>query len=371
MTSTIFLNCHFSADERDREWYFGGQYTEALPSRGPRQTDLAAVVTDGSVSFYAASIKWWCCEDLVAPQPQRPPLAMHFSIALSLFLTALKATTAKPLRAKPTLLVFGDSKTDNGNSYLLTNKTWPADPAYYTGVFSNGPTWPFYLAPLIGASHIINHAYASATVNNSIAAGVGGVNFDIPIPSVTDQVAEFIASGQEERCRKPETLVVLYIGANDAFFGGPTLDVAALTTSLLRNVQLLVDQGFRRFLLSGSQDNVLQPFYAMPSVDQAARDALGAYSKNWKGNITTALAQARFPRSVVVTLWDEYAAVKAIKEEAVETGVDVTVPCLQGAFGEVAERKLCADPAQHLFFDTYHPSTLMHASVARSIHAAL
>lgn len=32
------------------------------------------------------------------------------------------------------IVVFGDSYTDNGNAYRLSNKTWPADPAYYEGM---------------------------------------------------------------------------------------------------------------------------------------------------------------------------------------------------------------------------------------------
>ncbi|CEH14727.1 lipolytic protein g-d-s-l family [Ceraceosorus bombacis] len=70
---------------------------------------------------------------------------MRCSVPLLVFgaLALASLASAKPVKLGliTQLVNFGDSLTDNGNgSYLLTNKTWPADPAYFNGRFSNGPT---------------------------------------------------------------------------------------------------------------------------------------------------------------------------------------------------------------------------------------
>jgi hypothetical protein len=62
------------------------------------------------------------------------------------------------------IVIIGDSFSDNGsslgyciyvyfvttnqlgNTYRFTNGTWPADPAYFEGRFSNGPAWVENLA---------------------------------------------------------------------------------------------------------------------------------------------------------------------------------------------------------------------------------
>ena len=78
--------------------------------------------------------------------------------------------SAEPRHSLQEIVVFGDSISDNGvclecqpqyldgslfpknigNAFKLTNGTWPADPAYFKGHFSNGPVWVEDLAETLG-----------------------------------------------------------------------------------------------------------------------------------------------------------------------------------------------------------------------------
>ena len=48
------------------------------------------------------------------------------------------------------LVVFGDSYSDHGNTYRSSHSTYPFSPAYWDGRFSNGPVWVEYLARHFG-----------------------------------------------------------------------------------------------------------------------------------------------------------------------------------------------------------------------------
>lgn len=67
------------------------------------------------------------------------------------FIAASPTTKTKTSGSIENLVVFGDSFSDDGNgAWVLTNHTWPADPAYYGGRFSNGPIWAEYVAKALG-----------------------------------------------------------------------------------------------------------------------------------------------------------------------------------------------------------------------------
>lgn len=117
---------------------------------------------------------------------------MLVSTALASGLLAAAATFASPtpLRASSpgSVIVFGDSLSDNGNgTYLLTNKKWPEDPAYFNGRFSNGPTWCEYVADSLGRQ-IRDDAFGGATLDNERVQGYTGRVSDIPVPSVFERI---------------------------------------------------------------------------------------------------------------------------------------------------------------------------------------
>ena len=59
---------------------------------------------------------------------------------------------------------------------------------------------------------------------------------------MVDQVNSFFSTHLDE-IEPCSTLAILVAGINDAFFGGPALNVRALTDSLVNNVKLLTAKG--------------------------------------------------------------------------------------------------------------------------------
>ncbi|KZW03230.1 hypothetical protein EXIGLDRAFT_725688 [Exidia glandulosa HHB12029] len=298
-------------------------------------------------------------------------------IALSVALSvpfACAAPTARGFGLSTTkiasLVVFGDSFSDNGNgTWTLTNHTWPADPAYYDGRFSNGMVWPEYLANIIGAYKLLDVSYGGATINNSIVQGYSGKDSTIPVPSVTEQVDSYLRYNFN-RSNAASTVSILLAGVNDAFFAGDGLDVRGLADSLTRSVKKLASKGIRTFVLPKTQPGSLLPYYSVYS-NASARAIQDKFSRDFHGNLTLSLKAARLPTSVKILLWDEMGVLKSILKKAQSSGSSITQPCLQGVYGEEPTRTLCSNPGKHAFFDVFHPSTKTHHAIAESFAALL
>ena len=70
------------------------------------------------------------------------------------------------------VIVYGDSLSDNGNLYALSGDTYPPSPPYYDGRFSNGPVAVEQLAADLGVP-LYDFAVAGATsgVGNYVDGG--------------------------------------------------------------------------------------------------------------------------------------------------------------------------------------------------------
>src|SRR5262245_39269890 len=92
-------------------------------------------------------------------------------LALCILSTALPAAAGHFTR----LVVLGDSLSDTGAVFAVTQGAAPASPPYYAGRFSNGPVWPEYLGAALSIP-VQNFAYGGTqTSSANLFDGLFGV----------------------------------------------------------------------------------------------------------------------------------------------------------------------------------------------------
>jgi phospholipase/lecithinase/hemolysin len=144
------------------------------------------------------------------------------------------------------LIVFGDSLSDVGNTSASTFGIQPGS-NYYQGRFSNGPTYAERLSSGLGLGALTrdgaggdNFAYGGAETN-----GPGGFE-GLFLNSLVEQVTEYL-DRLDGATPSPQTLFVVFIGANDYLRGGQT---SATTPAGVVQTQLnrLISAGARQLL---------------------------------------------------------------------------------------------------------------------------
>jgi thermolabile hemolysin len=133
-----------------------------------------------------------------------------------------------------TVVIFGDSLSDNGNLYALDSSQVPSA-TYWQGRFSNGPVWGEYLtdADLLDCT-LVDKAYAGAKTSGTPPPGV---------PGVVQQVAAYTAAAT----LPDNALFVIWVGAND-FIGGGT-DYAASVDNIETALEALATYGVENTLI--------------------------------------------------------------------------------------------------------------------------
>lgn len=263
------------------------------------------------------------------------------------------------------LIVFGDSFSDNGTgAWEVSSHTWPADPAYSSHAFSNGPVWPEDLSHALSAQ-LLDYAVGGATADNSVVTGYTGPNSTIRVPSAREQVERFL----REDAPREDDLFVHYIGANDILFDA-TITGSAVTSLINADVQRLWAAGAKHVLLANYPPVSAFPatyndatYRAIGPVYEASLDrGLANIQAAWRAYLRIGVVDVQGLFADIVANPGEY----GIRKEY----VDPPTPCLKGTYGSGA-RSVCTDPEKHLFWDGYHPVATVHERIAKLFERAL
>ncbi len=251
------------------------------------------------------------------------------------------------------IFVFGDSLSDTGNIFEITEGRNPPSPPYFDGRYSDGPVWVEYLALEleIGPADLTNYAFGGATT------GTMNQDSNPRVIGLQQQIERFVAN---QTSLDPDALYIIWAGAND-YLGGSASDPTQPVNQLITSIERLAERGAQTFLIANLPD-----LGELPATLNGERSpTLTTLSDRHNQGLVVrlnALSQARSPDVNIIVL-----DVNTLFEEVTANPegfgfADVTRACLAIQ---------CQNPGEFLFWDDIHPTTAAHQQIAALALSAL
>jgi phospholipase/lecithinase/hemolysin len=307
------------------------------------------------------------------------------------------------------LVVFGESTSDIGNTWVLTGReiwdptTWepteadpyglqtlptePVPPLYDNGRWSNGPMWVEELSERLGIRGRmtpsldggLNYAFTDALTGNgpnvrfSVWTGepiLDERGFPIyPVPGIGDQIEMY---ADNEVTVNEDHLVVLWVGANEILFSLESENPEAALATAIGNIRLhiieLVELGAKHILVPNQIDPSSAPFFANNPI---AQQAVQAATVGFNALLAEMLQALMYEIEGDVTIYamDFHALGEAVVEsECFDTETPASFFYL-GALAEGVPLEI-DDPFfdNFVFWDTVHPTAAVHALLAKAAY---
>jgi phospholipase/lecithinase/hemolysin len=308
----------------------------------------------------------------------RRALVLAAALAAAIFLGSCGGGSVSGPPLFMTMVAFGASVSDNGNSCNLIPSSCPPSPPYASGRFSNGPLWIDAVAARYGASAVpsrqggTNWAYAGARTG-----AVPGVTAPAAVPSLAAQIEQYLQ--RVGYVSKPETLFIVdatTVGnnINDALTlsatnpNAPVEVLTAAVTDVVSAILRLYASGARHIAVLNAPNVGLTP--RVQALGPAAVAGATQLSAQFNGALAQQIAGLRATSpGLNVYVADLFALNMQIAANPAAFGfTNVSEPCFNVA---VAPPTLCANPAQYAYWDTFHPTQSAGKLIADIMIAAI
>lgn len=315
----------------------------------------------------------------------RGGITMRFARTFSIFV-ALAFTPVLSVKASLLdLFVFGDSLSDTGNIFGISNiflpEPVPPPPYAPAGtddarILSNGPTWPTQLADTLGLAPP-NNVFVSQTLvgglNNFAVAGANtdatNVFSDALIGTgLQGQVALFALAGAVP---PPDAWHVIWAGANDLIFSlAPVTTAPQAVDNIIAAMEGLAMSGAENFLVLNLPPLGLTPRALAFGADYS--ELLNGATTLFNGMLASELNGFEAGNPFVdVKLLDIEALLGPGLLDPTAFGFEGLGPCFNQDTLPPGPTGICADDFSnandYIFWDTIHPSSAVHTIVADAV----
>ncbi|CAF1092809.1 unnamed protein product [Adineta ricciae] len=283
---------------------------------------------------------------------------MHFIFSLlfsfsSVFISVSSTRIPRFDRA----VFFGDSLTDNGNVYRLTNQTWPTSP-YYQGRFSNGPIW----VDQVNIANKTDYAYAGGTTDSNLVQGYTKSN-TVPVPGIRQQILSYINDSSQTTINYARTIYLIWAGGNDLLYD-PTLNVTSLVNSYSNCVRDLIALGAQNLIIFNAPPIEKFPYFSQQNqiaLQSALTNAINTALSTSIGTLQTTYS------NISLQLYDIYTLMIKMTTNQSYPFANTIDPCWN-TYSLNSTRNSCQDPSKYIFLDDFHITSTAHQLIADEIN---
>ncbi len=274
--------------------------------------------------------------------------------------------------------VMGDSLSDAGNIFNLTEGVVPENPLSFEGRFSDGEVWVEYFTQNFGLNPTLftvsspspegtNFAIGGSNSDNTNIINILQPDLPIQFPGLEQQLDAFIAPLlATNQSANPDALYTLWVGSNDYIFGditNPDLFVNMVVNNISNAIQSLYDIGARNFLVfdvGGISQTPLVTSQGLSEELNLLTETHNFFLELALENLSQSLTDINIIPFQVSTLFE---TVIENPEEFGLTNVtdswsDAVASCLAISCSEVP------NPDEYLFWDSIHVTTAAHQIIA-------
>ncbi len=224
------------------------------------------------------------------------------------------------------VIVFGDSLSDNGNLYNFLWHTTPASPPYYEGHFSNGIVWAEQLYASLFPSE-----YNTGFKNYAVGGAGAVLSYKQVLPYTLKMELESYLYWHAYS-KKEDTLFTIWIGGNN-YLNAPA-NTDGITDSVVQAInnaiEKLIKAGGNKFLIPNLPDLGKTPY----AIEQNQQGVLTHLVKvhNKKLAATIAELQQKYPE-VTFVYFDIYTFFGDTLDHAKDYGFSIIdEPCYLGGY---------------------------------------
>ncbi|CAF0907411.1 unnamed protein product [Adineta steineri] len=305
---------------------------------------------------------------------------MKIMIKFYLFLTLIyRVNTADDILQYKKVVTFGDSTTDSGTAYRLSNHTWPPVPPFnINGGFADDLLWnEIFTKEFLSNATLENYACGSATTDNNLAQGNMSrnpnliLNYDIRAntksPGVRQQINQYINSITNKDNDFDNILYIIWSGTNNYYFN-KTLTVLNTIESLIDCLNLLIKFGAQNLVIINEPPFDRFPAFRNKNETNQTKELYlnhnNILNKNFNENYSSSNTK------VNIRLFDSYSFIVNIMNNYRNYDFENLDNCWDTITNSTIQIR-CENIRKRMFCDEYHFTSQMQNLIAQEFYRVM